>query len=183
MRGSGFVVKVDGDYYLYTNKHVLDGGNPFVGTMEDGTHLKFDMLQIARNLDIARCRLRNVPDNVVSWLEMRQRPLSMGEDIAVIGNSDGAGVQTILDGKVIGIGPDIFEISAEIVHGNSGSPVLDRLGNVIGIATFAIDGSDANDSIKQDTRFAGVRRFAIKLTSTIQWQTVNPNTYLRSRGR
>jgi len=90
----------------------------------------------------------------------------IGDPVVVLGNSDGRGVVTEIRGKVIGVGPREIEVDAAFVIGNSGSPVLDRHGRVIGIATYLRDCRDDEDWSKADTRFNGIRRFALRLLGT-----------------
>ena len=134
--GSGFIVRDGGRPYLFTNAHVVQRG-----------------AVIAHRLDGTR-------------LMLGPRDEAVGRDMVVLGNSDGRGVVTEIRGKVIGVGPREIEVDAAFVIGNSGSPVLDRHGRVIGIATYLRDCRDDADWSKANTRFNGIRRFALRLLGT-----------------
>ena len=97
---------------------------------------------------------RNVPD--------------IGESIAILGNSDGRGVVTEIRGHILGVGPQQIEVDAPFVIGNSGSPVLNRAGRVVGVASYLRNCRDNSDWSKKNTRYNGIRRFAIRL-SGIRW--------------
>jgi hypothetical protein len=57
--------------------------------------------------------------------------------VTVPGNSEGNGIPVQIHGKLIGVGPQLVEVDAKFVHGNSGSPIIHRAsGKVIGIATL-----------------------------------------------
>lgn len=93
----------------------------------------------------------------------------MNEQVWVFGNSDGAGVITSIGGEVIGIGGDKIEVDAKFVSGNSGSPVIDAHGDVIGIATYAEIHRNSRDWVKSDTRFNETRRYALTLGG-VEWE-------------
>lgn len=159
--GSGFVVRSYGTVYFYTNKHVIDGCKKCKITVIGNRRVKLRDAEVATNTDIARGIVQSdyMPQGDILEFESAQ-PI-LGEKIYVIGNSDGLGVQTLLEGKIIGVTPDlsIIEIDAPIVHGNSGSPVLNECGKVVGVASFATKGEGAE-----------VRRFAIRPQAGVTWK-------------
>jgi hypothetical protein len=96
--------------------------------------------------------------------------ISIGDQVVVLGNAEGAGVVNTLYGKVVGIGPNLVEVDAPFVPGNSGSPVIQlKTGKVIGVATYIRFGGFG-------IFFGGpedVRRFAYRLDSVKTWQPVD----------
>jgi hypothetical protein len=98
--------------------------------------------------------------------------VDIGQEVTVMGNSDGARVATRLQGEVTGIGPEEIEVSSKFVPGNSGSPiVLDRLGTVIGVASHMRDLSDKTKWTK-DSELADIRRFGFRLDGAPEWEQV-----------
>ena len=93
----------------------------------------------------------------------------IGETITILGNSDGRGVVTEIRGHILGVGPQQIEVDAPFVVGNSGSPVLNRAGRVVGVASYLRNFRDNADWSKKNTRYNGIRRFALRL-SGIRWQ-------------
>ena len=83
---------------------------------------------------------------------------------------------TSIFGRILGIGPELIEIDAGFVRGNSGSPILDRNGNVVGIATFALRNNDPGDWVRNGTRYTQVRRFGTRLNNN-QWDTIKYKDY------
>ena len=159
--GSGFVVRDGGRPYLFTNAHVVREGVVIAHRL-DGTRLRLG----ARDEAVGRDMVRFALDESVPAFDLAAGVPDIGDPVVVLGNSDGRGVVTEIRGKVIGVGPREIEVDAAFVIGNSGSPVLDRNGRVIGIATYLRDCRNDEDWSKVDTRFNGIRRFALRLLGT-----------------
>ncbi len=159
--GSGFIVRDGGRPYLFTNAHVVRKGAVIAHRL-DGTRLKLGPRDDAVGRDMVRFAL----EESAPAFDLAAGVPDIGDPVVVLGNSDGRGVVTEIRGKVIGVGPREIEVDAAFVIGNSGSPVLDRNGRVIGIATYLRDCRDDTDWSKADTRFNGIRRFALRLLGT-----------------
>ena len=159
--GSGFIVRDGGRPYLFTNAHVVEKGAVIAHRL-DGTRLMLGPRDEAVGRDMVRFAL----DESLPAFDLAAGVPDIGDPVVVLGNSDGRGVVTEIRGKVIGVGPREIEVDAAFVIGNSGSPVLDRHGRVIGIATYLRDCRNDEDWSKANTRFNGVRRFALRLLGT-----------------
>ena len=160
--GSGFIVRDGGRPYLFTNAHVVRKG-VVIAQRLDGTRLRLGPRDEAVGRDMVRFVLE---DESVPAFDLAAGVPNIGDPVVVLGNSDGRGVVTEIRGKVIGVGPREIEVDAAFVIGNSGSPVLDRNGRVIGIATYLRDCRNDEDWSKTNTRFNGIRRFALRLLGT-----------------
>ena len=160
--GSGFIVRDGGRPYLFTNAHVVRKG-VVIAQRLDGTRLRLGPRDEAVGRDMVRFALE---DESVPAFDLAAGVPNIGDPVVVLGNSDGRGVVTEIRGKVIGVGPREIEVDAAFVIGNSGSPVLDRYGRVIGIATYLRDCRNDEDWSKTNTRFNGIRRFALRLLGT-----------------
>jgi hypothetical protein len=65
-----------------------------------------------------------------------------------------------------------------IVQGNSGSAILDKKMNVVGIATYvSIAAGENEDWVKKGTRFSEARRFGLRLTPELKWQKITWEKY------
>ena len=136
--GSGFVISRDG--LILTNNHVVaDAPRVRVrfasGVQVDGTVLRRDATR-----DVALLR---VPVTHDAPLPIRAAPARVGEDVYVVGTPIyEANAATVTRGIVSALRDDgpsgqLIQSDATIHGGNSGGPLLDRYGNVIGIAVAA----------------------------------------------
>lgn len=193
--GSGFIVSIDG--MILTNKHVvLDEEAEYTVFTNDGK--KFDAKVLARDpvQDLAILKIETEASLLVVELGDSDG-LQMGQTVIAIGNALGEFRNTISVGVVSGLGrtitasggdfvetiEDVIQTDAAINKGNSGGPLLDLDGKVVGINTatvldaqsigFAIPVNKAKRDIKQIKEsgeivypFLGVRY--LMLTSEIQ---------------
>ena len=181
--GSGFVAKAGPQTWLFTNIHVAAGMTQPQFTRIDGTQLKPGVAEAAVGHDAMRIVLAEPPTEALEIMTALDATAKIGDDVLVLGNSGGGGVITSLPGKIVGIGPDRIEVSAEFIPGNSGSPIIHAAtGKVIGIATyltrryeaFANAEPNAGATPAQDAPGAMVvRRFGFRLDSVKQWQPLN----------
>ena len=177
-KGSGFVCTLDGQPAVLTNTHVLAGNPQPRFTTMDGAVLQPTSASLAVEHDICKLPLPSAS----SALEVMDASTSpkIGDAIAVLGNSEGAGVIKPLEGTIVGIGPNLIEVNAPFVPGNSGSPIVHlESGKVIGIATYLVT-RKVNETSAQgmDTE---VRRFGYRIDSAKSWEPVVwPRFYAQS---
>ncbi len=171
--GSGCIVSMGGKRYLVTNEHVTRSGLPLTAKLLNGAQLVCTNMAVANDRDLVRFELagESMPALAVSSEES-----SIGDAVAVFGNSDGGGVVTSIAGKVLGVGPERIEVDAPFVSGNSGSPIIDTNGAVLGIATYVTRSPDPNGWVKEGTRFAQVRRFGLRLRD-VKWVPMTQSEY------
>lgn len=175
--GSGFVADFrDGKKYLVTNQHVIDGQCKIAARCINGNELSLGKFQYAKNADLVRFEIQDE----VEALKIENHAPIVGEPIYVMGNSDGAGVVTPLRGAILGVGPSAVEISAKFVCGNSGSPVLNTNGVVVGVATYAVLHRDRANWLLEDSYFNGIRRFALRMQNLI-WENAEYVNYSSQR--
>jgi Trypsin-like peptidase domain len=178
-RGSGFVCKMDDKPWLMTNIHVMaDNPNPRFATM-NGKMLNLGPSFLGVDHDIFR---GSVPEGTEMLEAMKDLDVNakIGDAIAVLGNPEGAGVIKPIEGHIVGIGPNLVEVDAPFVPGNSGSPIVHvASGKVIGIATYLI--IRKVDTKGKDGVETTIRRFGYRIDNVAQWQPVNwPYFYAQS---
>lgn len=181
--GSGFLAKMDGKTYLVSNEHVFRGSSAPKATLLDGTVLELGAFSVAEDRDLARFE---VPDAKVGFTISDELP-STSDFCAIYGNSGGEGVATELKGKITGVGPRAIETDVEFIGGNSGSPMLNAKGEVIGAADRTVNSKAVNEFsgnwTAKDTQFDSVRRFAARLNANVKWITLDRNEYERQVAR
>jgi len=174
--GTGFIVKEGETTRLYTAAHVIAGNKRLTVKNADGRQfLKFGVFEVASASDLARIELLQDFD---SGLRIA-KPGSMKADdpLLAIGNSGGAGALTLLEGRVVSLGPDVVEVSNGVIQGNSGGPVFSAAsGEVVAVVTHLIAGRE--DLWAKETGFSGVRRFATRLDRDVTWQKVPIGKFL-----
>ncbi len=165
--GSGFILRENDGCWLYTNAHVVEGvpTDEVRATLLNNTVLKLGACQRALGRDIVRFALAGP----LPAFAMERGIPDIGESVTVLGNSDGRGVVTEIRGRILGVGPQELEVDAQFVAGNSGSPVLNRAGRIVGVASYLRNCSNSADWSKRNTRYNGIRRFALRI-SGLQWQ-------------
>ena len=166
--GSGFVAKSQDGVCLFTNSHVLSGNTKLQARLLTGQSLSLGALAVAEKYDISRF-CQTTSNEGMEILENLDSELKIGDEVIVFGNSLGSGVATELKGKVTGIGPELIEVDAKFVSGNSGSPIIQvKTNKLIGIATFSEMRS--MEGFGKDSKFNKVeRRFAYRLDNVPGW--------------
>jgi hypothetical protein len=175
--GSGFICSAATGAILFTNTHVIaDLANATVTRM-DGAAIIPGLAEVAAGRDIARLDLPKAPGHPLEVISDFNNNVRIGDAVVVLGNSGGGGVITKIDGKILGIGPDRIEVSAEFIPGNSGSPIIHvPTGQVIGIATYLTKRYDESSSGKKDEAPV-VRRFGYRIDNVATWEPVDWNEF------
>lgn len=179
--GTGFLAQDNGIVYLYTNQHVIQATEKkdLMAKNAEGDVLKLGTLEVIPDKDIARIMVQKDSGLTVA------KGIVMGEKIATYGNSDGAGVMTHNEGKVLGLSDTSVEVSAEIVPGNSGGPIVNAKNEVIGIASYISrknEKEEDEDWTTKGTRYGKTRRFGLKLTDEDRWTPISWQQYV-SQGK
>jgi V8-like Glu-specific endopeptidase len=160
--GSGVAV-IDGDHFL-TNHHVVvpepnddpSCVNLSVGITEDTTkeptrYLPIEILITDEELDLAVVRLLNGEDISLAPISIREELLSLDTKIRVIGYPGvGGDTITVSEGIISGVdsrhGAPFYKVSAQISPGNSGGPMVDEKGQLVGIASAYVPAAVQCDS-------------------------------------
>jgi hypothetical protein len=152
-QGSGFFINKDG--YFITNYHVVKGAYSIVVQLKDNVELKVAYV-LAENekKDLIKLAV-DIPGGSLEpgmWLDIDPEFPDITDKIIVIGTPMGLG-RTVSDGIISAIReiPDrglVFQMTAPISRGSSGSPVIDMHGKVVGVAFLQIvNGQNLNFAI------------------------------------
>ena len=157
--GSGFVYTDDG--YIITNYHVIDKAKSIKVMCTDGRELPAELIDGDELSDVAVILVRNLGLSPLAIGD--SDALRVGEDVIAIGtpvDTDYAG--TVTKGIVSGTkrtvrvyeSSGLLEKTMEMIqtdttlnHGNSGGPLLNMRGEVVGINTMKYYASDAGDTL------------------------------------
>jgi serine protease Do len=190
--GSGFFIHKDNKfYYLVTNYHVVADAKKIIVYLRDKTEMQAELHAFDERTDIAvlKIGLKSLPaskENTVRILEWGDsEEAKVGDCVVAIGNPYGVGKTATTGiisakgrdisvpgrGKVVSYVDDFFQHSAPINQGNSGGPLLNANGEVIGINTaiftpnggnvgigFSIPSSLAKNTIEQLIQFKRTKR-------------------------
>ncbi len=135
--GSGFIIDRDG--YILTNHHLVDGAERIVVTLADGRAFRAALIGADPAIDVALIRIPPSPSLPAATLG-DSSSLRVGEWVCAIGNPLGY-VHSVTVGVVSFIGRKLFDRSlddyiqtdAAINFGNSGGPLINSRGEVVGI--------------------------------------------------
>ena len=164
--GSGFIVDPDG--FVVTNYHVIENADEIEVVLDDGARLPATLKGTDRKTDLALLEIS--ADRSLPWLEFGDsNEAQVGDWVIAIGNPFGLG-GTTTSGIISARGRDLragqlvdfIQIDASINRGNSGGPLFNTRGQVIGINSviyspnggnigigFAIPSAVASDVIAQ----------------------------------
>ncbi|MBR5139916.1 MAG: serine protease, partial [Clostridia bacterium] len=157
--GSGFFYKNSNT--VITNYHVIENAASATITLFNG--YECDVLNVCgydREKDIA---ILNVDYNYGVPVKIRTSELKTGEKVYAIGNSLGVLGGSMSEGIISTANREIedytyIQTTVAVTHGNSGGPLIDNLGNVVGIITsgYGDGGLDLNLAIPI-SRIQGIR--------------------------
>ncbi len=185
--GSGFIVDSSG--YIVTNYHVIDGADEITVILQDDTNLTATVVGTDKKTDLALLKVKpKTPLTAVSWGDSNR--LRVGDWILAIGNPYGFGGSVtagIISARArnINSGPydEYLQTDAPINRGNSGGPMFDMDGNVVGVNTaiispsggsiglaFAIPSSLAKNIVEQLKSHGHIRRgwLGVRIQSVTQ---------------
>lgn len=140
--GTGFIVSEKG--YIVTNYHVVENASSVKVTLYDESQYTAEVIGFEESNDLAVIKIEP-KGKIESLIYGKSSDLSVGDDVYVIGNPLGDLTFTLTKGVVSainrlidtgsGFNINMFQTDAAINSGNSGGPVFDKHGFVVGIAS------------------------------------------------
>ncbi|HIC96283.1 TPA: trypsin-like serine protease, partial [Candidatus Bipolaricaulota bacterium] len=151
--GSGFLIEYQGRHYLLTNNHVVEGATSINVLFPDGQQFAAEVIGRDEELDVAVLRLRGEVEGVPPAKLGDSSKLEIGDWVVAIGNPIGlqhtvtAGIISALERRVPrpdgkGYFSHMIQTDAAINPGNSGGPLVNALGEVVGINTAIAAGTE-----------------------------------------
>ena len=178
--GTGFIISESG--YIMTNKHVVENAKTVNITLNNGkTYKNVKIVGTDPLNDSAILKVDN-PENFKAVKLGDSKTINVGQQVIVIGNALGEYSNSVTSGIISGTGrslvasdstgaayeqlSDMIQTDAAINGGNSGGPVVNAAGEVIGIATAYASSSQT------DLQF---QLQVLKVSSMVSSQTANSN--------
>jgi S1-C subfamily serine protease len=145
--GSGFLISSDG--YMITNHHVIEKAEGVQVTFSDGRKVSAEIAGADPSTDIAVLKIYSEGLKALQFADSKQ--LKVGQIAIAMGNPMGL-QYTVTTGVVSALGrslranngrliDDVIQTDAALNPGNSGGPLLDSTGRVIGVNTAVIAGA------------------------------------------
>jgi S1-C subfamily serine protease len=154
-QGSGFVIDEEG--HVVTNQHVVDDAQSLNVTMRDGSRYTATVVGSDPSTDLAVIKV-NAPASKLTPLELGDSSaVRVGDAVIAIGSPFGldgtvtTGIVSALSREVEAPNnfaiDDTIQTDAAINHGNSGGPLLNTRGEVIGVNAQIRSESGGNDGV------------------------------------
>jgi serine protease Do len=159
--GSGVIISSDG--YIITNNHVVEGTSQVSIMLADGTQLPAKVVGTDIYADLAVLKADGSMPAVAAL--GNSDGLKPGETVIAIGSPLGDFVNTVTVGVVSATGraldtgqgyqmEDLIQTDAAINQGNSGGPLVNLAGEVIGINTLVVRGSGFGSAVAEGLGFS-----------------------------
>jgi S1-C subfamily serine protease len=186
--GTGFVISVNG--HVVTNQHVVDGCGDILGNLSGEAPVKLRLVSSDETNDLA---LLQAPTPFKDVATIRDKPIHSGDSVIAIGypyhgllTSD----FTVTTGIVSSLGGVLndtryLQISAAVQPGNSGGPLLDSGGEVVGMVAAKLNAlkfARATGNIPENINFAiktGMLRDFLD-NSVVPYQTADSKNELKT---
>ncbi|HEY8646952.1 MAG TPA: trypsin-like peptidase domain-containing protein [Gaiellaceae bacterium] len=154
-QGTGFSYDAKGD--IVTNDHVVSGSSSVSVKLSDGSVYKATVVGTDPSTDLAVLHIDAPSSKLVPLALADSSKVSIGDGVVAIGNPFGldgsvtSGIVSALNREIVA--PDntpiegAIQTDAAINHGNSGGPLLDLEGKVIGVTSQIQSDSGGNDGV------------------------------------
>jgi len=144
--GSGFFISTDG--YIVTNNHVVEAGQQLSIIYATGGQVPATLVGAAPEFDLAVLKVDGPVPAILEWGDSGDLPL--GASVVAIGSALGEYRNTVTAGILSGVnrqlGPmaGLLQTDTAVNEGNSGGPLIDMSGRVVGINTLVVRGERAD---------------------------------------
>jgi S1-C subfamily serine protease len=145
--GSGIILTADG--YVLTNRHVVEGSTSLTATLADGSEFPATVVTVSDTRDLALVKvdasgLKPASIGLSSAIRVGQTAIAIGSPLGTYTETVTKGIISALD-RTITVRDDqtgravtlsgLIQTDAAINQGNSGGPLLDASGSVVGVNT------------------------------------------------
>ena len=186
-KGTGSIISRNG--FVLTNAHVVidkNKGQPFKnlriyikpenisGDLKKDTTLKYpaELIEYSKNLDLALLQIKSISTNKISKiLKFSDSDLvSIGDPVVAIGHPEQGGLWTLTTGTISSQfkdfrnmkGKNVFQTETSLNRGNSGGPLINSYGHIVGVNSMISRKS------QDGTAITGIN-FSIKSRVAVKW--------------
>lgn len=138
--GSGFLITRDG--YLLTNAHVVGDGKRVPVVFSTGIRVSGTVIRVARKRDVALVKIPIIAEHILPVL--RNAAPRMAQTVYALGTPLKRELRATLTRGIVSSnrsihGNSYIQADVAVTGGNSGGPLLDEYGNVVGISVAGYD--------------------------------------------
>ncbi len=159
--GSGVFISTDG--YVLTNNHVIDGADSYSVVLANGNEITAKLIGADPYSDLAVLKVDDTPPSVVQFGSSDL--IKPGETVIAIGSPLGDFKNTVTAGVISAVGrsldsgngflmENMIQTDAAINQGNSGGPLVNLAGEVIGINTLIVRGGSGASTVVEGLGFS-----------------------------
>ncbi len=154
-QGSGFIAQVNNQLVIITNNHVTANTINITVTFADGNSYPATVAGADPLADLAVLKVTQMPESAQPLTLVSSSSLNVGDPVVAVGSPYGL-TGTLTTGVISALGrtitesetsniniPDVIQTSAAINPGNSGGPLINYVGQVVGITTAGISNSES----------------------------------------
>jgi S1-C subfamily serine protease len=139
--GSGFIISNDG--YIITNYHVVSNSSDLKVILNDKTEYKAEIIQKTKIYDLALLKIDAI--NLIPFNISPSKEVQIASEIYAVGTPSAEDLsQTVSKGIISGIrninDSKLIQTDASINSGNSGGPLINKNGEVIGVVSAKLKG-------------------------------------------
>ncbi len=178
--GAGVVIDRSG--VIVTNAHIIVNAHRIQIDLDNGDTFPAQVITVLNNTDIALLKVQTpYPLRAVAIADSNK--IKLGQEVFTVGSSDLLD-KTISGGKIIGIGVDqtleqagvrqtqLIQTTVNLYKGDSGGPLFDSHGRLIGIMT-------ADEAARDHSSFAIpaniIKKFLLEYLATVTTQSIDPS--------
>jgi serine protease Do len=189
--GSGIIISADG--YIVTNNHVVEGAQKVTVTLSDGSAFEATIVGTDAQTDLAVVKIDASNLSYLHFLSNSLEQISVLDPVIAVGNALALpGGPTWTSGVISNLGRsieedigvvlnDIIQTDAAINAGNSGGPLLDTAGQVVGInVAIASNAENIGFAISTDTAIPVVQSLITEGKVVRPWLGVEVTTVTSS---
>ncbi len=168
--GSGVIIDAAG--YLVTNNHVIEGAEKLEVIMAHGGRVTAQLVGQTSDFDLAVLKIDSADVSGVAKFG-NSSVLRLGERVAAIGSALGGFRNTVTSGVIsahnrsLGGQSGLLQTDAPINHGNSGGPLINLRGEIIGINVMVYRGNNFSGDVAEGLGFAIPSNIAQKVVQQL----------------